>query len=187
MKRLFTLLVVALATLSTQAQNKIGYISIDAVVAVMPETQKANAELKEYNELLAKQYEEMNKDLEDKSAAFIKDSIKMNATEKEFRRDDIIKLSQDVNNFQNTAQEKMRARYQEKLAPVQDKAIEAIKSVAKKNGYTYVLDAQVVITGPQGDDLLPLVKKELGIKEPAATPAKATDAPKAAPKTPAKQ
>jgi outer membrane protein len=59
---------------------------------------------------------------------------------------------------------------QEKITPLKEKALATIKEVAKENGYTYILDANSVVVGPPGDDLIGLVKKKLGIKDtPAAT------------------
>jgi outer membrane protein len=39
--------------------------------------------------------------------------------------------------------------------------------VAKENGYTYVFNSAegLILVAPPSDDILPLVKKKLGIKE----------------------
>jgi outer membrane protein len=59
---------------------------------------------------------------------------------------------------------------QQKMTPIQQKAVETIRTVSKEKGYTYVLDNNAVLVGPPGDDILPIVKAKLGIKEvvPAA-------------------
>jgi outer membrane protein len=47
----------------------------------------------------------------------------------------------------------------------------AVQSVAKENGYSYILDINAVIVGPPGDNIMILVKNKLGIKEtPAPRP-----------------
>jgi outer membrane protein len=66
----------------------------------------------------------------------------------------------------------MQEKQQELLIPILTKALETIKMVATENKYTYVLDQNSVIVGPPGDDLLPLVKKKLGIKDAPKAPAK---------------
>ena len=38
-----------------------------------------------------------------------------------------------------------------------------LNTVAKENGYSYIIDASALIVSPPGDDILPLVKKKLGI------------------------
>ena len=52
----------------------------------------------------------------------------------------------------------------ELFQPIFDAAKEAIETVAKENGYTYIIDESVgVLLYAGGDDILPLVKTKLGI------------------------
>jgi len=183
MKKLIVAGVMALSFLGASAQTKIGYINTDEVIAAMPETDKANKEIQEYQESLAKQYDELQKEANDKSEQFVKDSATMSPSMKEIKREEIIKLIQRVNNFNTEAQDKTKQVAQTKFAPIQQKAMEAIKAVAKKNNYTYVLDINSVIVGPPGDDIAALVKKELGIKDTPAAPAQTNPATKAPAKT----
>lgn len=164
---------------AADAQTKIGYINPDELVASMPEASKADAELKEYQESLQLTGQEKFKKLQVEDSLFVKDSAKLSPSMKEIRRNELVKLYQEVQNWQQESQEMYQAKAQEKIAPIRNKAMDAIKTVAKENGYSYVLDINTVIVAPPGDDLLPLVKKKLGIKDtppatprPAATPVK---------------
>ena len=178
MKKLIVAGVMALSFLGASAQTKIGYVNTDEVIAAMPETEKANKEIQDYQESLAKQYDDLQKEANDKSEQFIKDSSTYSPSMKEIKREEIIKLIQRVNNFNTEAQDKTKQVAQQKFAPIQQKAMDAIKAVAKKNNYSYVLDVNSVIVGPPGDDILGLVKKELGIKETPAAPAQTPPATK---------
>lgn len=172
MKKLIVAGVMALGFLSASAQTKIGYVNTDEVIAAMPETEKANAELKDFQESLAKQYDDLEAEANEKSAKFVKDSATLSASMKEIKREEIIKLYQRIQNYNAEAQEKAKQAAQQKFAPIQQKAMEAIKAVAKKSSYSYILDVNSVLVGPPGDDILTLVKKELGIKDaPPAAPA----------------
>ncbi len=173
MKKLIVAGVMALSFLGATAQTKIGYISFDAVMGAMPETQKASKELQEYQESLIKAGEDLEKEANERTAQFIKDSATFSASMKEIKRGEIMTLIQRVNNYSNEIQEKLKEAQQQKIAPIQDKALNAIKAAAKKNGYSYVLDNNSVFVGPPGDDILSLVKKEMGIKETPAAPAAA--------------
>jgi outer membrane protein len=174
MKKLIVAGVMALGFLSASAQQKIGYVNTDEVIAAMPETDKANKELQEYQESLVKQGEELEKEANEKITQFGIDSAKMSASMKEIKRGELVALVQRVQGYNNEAQEKAKQEAQRKFKPIQDKAMDAIKAVAKKNGYAYVLDINSILVGPPGDDILPLVKKELGIVEkPATAPVKA--------------
>jgi outer membrane protein len=92
---------------------------------------------------------------------------------KEIRRNELVKLYARLQNYDQEVQEETQKYAQTKIAPVRTKALEAIKTVAKERGYTYVIDdaSSVLLVMPPGDDLLPLVKTKLGIKDAPAAPA----------------
>ncbi len=168
MKKLIVAGVMAMGIFSASAQTKIGYISTDELIAVMPEAEKADAELKEYQSALGQQGQDRMKELGLKDSLFVKDSAKLSPSMKEIKRKELIELYQKVQGFQTEAQEMYQEEAQKKIAPIRAKAMEAIRAVAKENGYTYILDVNAVIVAPPGDDVLALVKKKLGIKATAA-------------------
>ena len=159
------LLVSAAITYSASAQSKIGYINSDELMGDMPEAAKADAELKQFQTDLGKQGQDLMNDLNTKDSLFVKDSTSFSPSIKEIKRNELIKLYQRVQGWQNEAQELYQAEAQKKIVPIRNKALDAIKAVAKENGYGYVFDnAQgSLLIAPPGDDLLPLVKKKLGI------------------------
>ena len=173
MKKLIVAGVMVLGTfLNASAQNKIGYISLDELIGVMPEAEKADAELKEYQASLAQQGQDMMKELGDKDSLFVKDSAKLSPSMKEIKRNELIALYQRVQGWNQQAQDMYQQKAQEKITPLKEKAMATIKEVAKENGYSYVLDANTVMVGPPGDDLIGLVKKKLGIKDAPPVPQK---------------
>lgn len=174
MKKLIVAGFMALGIFNASAQTKIGYVSTDELIGVMPEAEKADAELKDYQASLSQQGQDMMKDLGIKDSLFVKDSAKLSASMKEIKRNELITLYQRVQGWQTQAQEMYQQKAQEKIAPIRAKAMDAIRLVAKENGYSYILDINAVIVAPPGDDVLPLVKRKLGIKDaaPAAAPPK---------------
>ncbi len=172
MKQLFLVAAMTLSIFGASAQNKIGYISTDELIGVMPEAQKADAELKEYQTSLAQQGQDMMKELNDKDSLFVRDSAKLSPSMKEIKRNELVALYQRAQNWNQQAQEMYQQEAQKKIAPLRTKALDAIRAVAKESGYAYILDINSVIVGPPGDDVLALVKKKLGIKDAPAAPAK---------------
>ncbi|MEI7963863.1 MAG: OmpH family outer membrane protein [Chitinophagaceae bacterium] len=172
MKKLIVAAVMAFGMLSASAQTKIGYIDTDELIGSMPEVSKIDTELKEYQASLIQQGQDKAKDADDKAAQFVKDSIKMTPSMKEIKRGEIVALYQEVQNWNQIAQDKYNQKAQEKIAPIKAKAFEAINAVAKEKGYSYVIDAStsVLLVKPAGDDLMPFVKAKLGIKETPAKP-----------------
>jgi outer membrane protein len=173
MKKLVVATLMTLTIFGASAQQKIGYISTDELISVMPEAEKADSELKEYQTSLAQQGQDMMTELNNKDSLFVKDSAKLSPSMKEIKKNELISLYQRVQNWNQQAQEMYQQEAQKKITPIKTKALETIRAVAKESGYAYILDNNAVIVGPSGDDILPLVKKKLGIKEaPAAAPKK---------------
>lgn len=172
-------------TLSAQA-NKIGYISTEELIGAMPEAEKANTELQEYQTALQQQYSSYLKELNELDSLFARDSATMSKATKELKRNDMISLYQKVQGWQQTSQQMIGEKQQTLLGPIQRKAIENIRSVAKEGGYTYVFEAGSLLVSPPADDILPLVKKKMGIvdKAPANAPKTGAAAPTNTPAKP---
>jgi len=173
MKKFLVVAVLAFSTFTASAQQKTGYINLDDLIGSMPEAENADKELKEYQASLTQQGQDMMTELTAKDSAFVKDSVKLSNSMKEIKRNELIGLYQKVQNWNQQAQDMYQAKAQQLVAPIHEKALETVKTVAKESGYVYVLEASAVIVGPPGDDILPLVKKKLGIKDsPAVAPKK---------------
>ena len=164
MKKLLVVVFMAFSALGSSAQQKIGYINTDELIGVMPEAEKADSELKEYQASLAQQGQDMMNELNNKDSLFVKDSAKLSPSMREIKKNELIALYQRVQNWNQQAQDMYQQEAQKKIAPLRSKAMDAIKMVAKENGYAYILDNNSVIVGPPGDDVLDLVKKKLNIK-----------------------
>ena len=181
MKKLIAAVVVGVAILGSahtafaqvKSEVKIGYISTEELIGVMPEAEKATGQLQDYQAALQQQGNDYLTELNEKDSLFARDSAKLSTAAKELRRTGLIELYQKVQGWREVMQQKMQEKQQELLIPIRTKALETIKLVAKENGYTYILDQNSVIVGPPNEDVLTLVKKKLGIKDaPAAAPAK---------------
>lgn len=185
MKKLFTVAVIALASLSlttsAQAQTKIGYISSQELLSVMPETRKADSTLQQLRAALIQNAQEKETKLNADIEKFNADSAKYSEAIKIVKRQELQKAYQELAGEEQRIQEQLQQKQQELLAPIQKKANEAIQAAAKEAAYTYVFEREVLIVAPQGEDILPLVAKKLNIKLPGQA------APAAAPATPAKK
>ncbi len=85
---------------------------------------------------------------------------------REAKMQDIGLLEQRIQQYEQESQQRIDARKKELYQPVIEKLTQTIKDVAKENGYTYVIDNSlgVIISAPEGDDILPLVQKKLNIQ-----------------------
>lgn len=161
---LFAAIVFAQCFTHVIAQTKIGYISVDEIFALMPETRKADSTLAAYQKDLADEYAKQEAELNAAIEKFIKDSVTMTAAIKEAKRSD---LQTRVSGMSKKKQDFNAAFENEKgkqIKPIQDKLLATIKAVAKENGYGHVLYKEQAIVFPETDDITALVKKKLGIK-----------------------
>ena len=85
---------------------------------------------------------------------------------REAKIQDAMLLEQRIQQYEQTSQQKLDAKKAELFQPLITSTTEIIKTVAKENGYTYVIDnsLSILIMAPDGDDILPLVKKKLNIQ-----------------------
>ena len=166
MKNFRTLLLIALITLgfnTVQAQAKVGHISTDLLISLMPETKALNTEL----EKLSKTYESELKAEEAKYGAKLKKYQAEQASQTdEVNQQRAAEVQQDQQNLYQASQiarEDITKKRNEKLKPILEKAKKAIDEVATAQGFTYVLEASTLIVA-NGTDLLPAVKAKLGIQ-----------------------
>ncbi|HTB52610.1 MAG TPA: OmpH family outer membrane protein [Ferruginibacter sp.] len=165
MKKLLVLSLMAFTFLGASAQNKIGYINTEDLINSMPEADKANSALQDYQTSLTQQGNDYLTELNEKDSIFVRDSAKLSPAARELRRNDLVALYQKVQNWNQTMQQMINEKQQALLVPIRQKAIQAIKDVSKENGFTYILDQQALLVSPPSEDILPLVKKKLGIKD----------------------
>ncbi|HUR12043.1 MAG TPA: OmpH family outer membrane protein [Flavitalea sp.] len=185
MKKLFTLIALSFAlfvfTNAANAQSKIGYISTQDLIGVMPETVKADSNLRQFQAALVTSAREKEESLNNAIEKFNKDSATFTAAVKEVKRADLQKAYQELTGEDQRIQSLLEQKRNELVAPIQRKALETIQTVAKESGYTHVFERDALLVAPPGDDILPLVAKKMNIKLPPAS------GPAAAPKTGGRQ
>ena len=155
----------SLATHQANAQLKFGYISSQELISAMPEYKKADTAMAQFQAALNERYNEMVRDFNHKDSLLgSKDTAKYTKAQLELQRRDLGQLYLKIQGWQQEAQRLSQNKEQELLTPIYDKAKKAITDVAKENGYTFVFNKEQLLVSPPGDDLLPLVKKKLGLK-----------------------
>lgn len=172
MKKFFAAAFITLCALTisayTQAQNKIGYISTEDLVSLMPETVKADSNLTQYREALIQNAQDKENALQAAIEKFNKDSVNMSSSVKDVKRGELQKMLSELQSESQRIQQQLQQRQNELIAPINKKAFDAIQAVAKESGYSYVFEKGALLVAPPADDILPLVAKKMNIKLPAA-------------------
>ena len=163
MKKIILMLALVLPMLASA--QKLGHINSQELLASMPELKDMQAKL----DTLAGQYEvqfaNMQEEFNKKVAEFQQQQSTMTAGVREFRQQEIAEMEQRIYIFRETAQKDIQSKQQEFLMPIQKRMLEAIQKVGAEQGCTYVMDAMAMLyIAPDALDIMPLVKKELGIQ-----------------------
>ena len=169
MKKLINLTVVfILLSAATFAQaQKFGHINFVQLIDAMPEKAESLKTLqKEYTEVQGL-IEEMSVEFNKKLVAAQKGYDTLSKTGQQMIEQDLQEKQQRIQQFQSSAEERLVKRREELLNPIIEKAEAAVKLIAEKEGLIYVFDtskgSQVLYFSAKSIDILPLVKKQLGI------------------------
>lgn len=173
MKKLFLVLLLAGAAMSVSAQ-KYGHLNFGNLIALMPETKKADEQLKVLRDSLVAKGEVMAKAFQEKYIAALQEvqEGKLSPLQQQKMQEDLEKEQQNLANYEQEVGQKVQARREELLKPIIDKAEKAVADIAKENGYVLVFDTSVfnaILFAQDSDDLMPLLKVKLGLPDqPAA-------------------
>jgi outer membrane protein len=154
------------ATLSAQTP-KYGHMNLGNLLELMPETKKANEDLKVFTDKLAAKDDSLTKAF---SASYQKLEKEygeggLTPVQLEQRKAELQKQQEFIQKFEQDAQQMVGAKREELLRPILNKITETIKTVAKENSYLMVFDTSsgVMLFANDSDDVTALVKKKLGI------------------------
>lgn len=167
MRHLSTLLLVAVFSLGFGVANaqKIGHINTEKLLAEMPETKSLKTELQRLAKTYRDDIEEMIKKLEAKMEKYQREGETQTKETNQKRAIEVQQERTKIAQAQQTADQEMQKKYQEKTVPILKKAEEAIRTVATEKGITYVFDStpgKGLIVYDKGEDIYNAVKAKLG-------------------------
>jgi outer membrane protein len=155
-------------TFAAGAQNlKFGHIDLQALVQVMPERAKAETEFNNFQNDLEEVFGEMNQNYQQKLSELEKLGTETSEVRRNAKITELQELQQRIQNYQVNASQQLQQKQADLLAPVFDKAEQAIEEVGKEQGLLYVFDigSRVVLyKSNQSVDIMPMVKQKLNIK-----------------------
>ena len=168
-----------LAPRTAQAQQKIGYTSVEYVLSQMPESKQIESDLKAYGSQLEAQLKAKQAAFQTKLDAYQKGGASMTDIVKKDTEKELQQMQQGLQEFSQTAQQSIQQRQQTALRPVLDKIQKNIDAVADESGYAYVLNSDagsspVLLHGPKDGDISDLVLKKMGITPTKEAPTPST-------------
>jgi outer membrane protein len=167
------LLIAAAAPPPAQAQDKIAYANIEAIISLMPETKSAAQGVDSLGRQLAKELQ-VKQDYEKQRYEEAQKAAQKGATEAELDkfRSELKLLDDEIRRKSENADSTMARKKVELMQPVLHKLEATIKEIAKAEGYAFVLNSvdgqgnSIVLYGQDDRDITKKILTKLGIPIP---------------------
>ncbi len=164
--RLSLIVLFAFFVANTNAQKNFGHIDANKLFTVMPEKEKASAELQDYSKQLETELTKMQDELKKKYDDYQANGDKMSDLIKQTKEKELQDLNTRIQSYQQQAQQDLQKKEQELMQPIYEKIRKAIKEVGEEKKFTYIFDVAVLLHySSESTDVFDLVKTKLGIKD----------------------
>lgn len=158
--------------------QKIGYADWDRIFNEMPEFKQIDSELKAHRTQLESQMDAKQKDFQAKYDAFTKLAPTTPDAVRADKQRELENLQESIQKFQQDAQTSFENKRNSLMEPVFTKVGKAIEETAKENGFTFIINPQllgggdILLYSDSKYDISDLVLKKLGVtpKPAAVTP-----------------
>lgn len=145
--------------------QKFGHVNTQELFAQMPEMNQVKLKMDTIQNQYEMQLASMNEEIQRKAQDYQSQEATMPDAVKQIRQQELQEMQQRIQLFYQTAEQDIQKKQQELLLPVHEKMVKAIKTVGDREGYTYIFDSAAMQYIAEGaNDVMPAVKKELGIK-----------------------
>lgn len=138
MKKL-VLMLMLLAPMTMMAQ-KFGKVNTQTIMQALPDVAKANGELEALQKQKDNELKAMQEEFQRKADEYQKGASTMNATAKQQKETELQGLQQKIQQAYQDNSQAMQKLQQEKISPITDRLVNAIKAVGKAGGYVYIMD-----------------------------------------------
>jgi outer membrane protein len=150
-----------------QGSLKIGVFNAQEVITVMPEYNAAMTELENMNLKYQTEAKKLQEEFEKKYQEYASTAETLDPAIRQYKETELARLQQSIQEFAANAENTLKKKNQELMAPIANKIQQAIKKVGDENGFTYIIDNSANIVpyvSPSAENVLPLVKKALNIQ-----------------------
>jgi outer membrane protein len=165
-------------TFAQTTDQKFGYANFESIFTQMPDSKQIENALKIHGDQLKAQLDAKYKEYQSKVTIYkglpatTPDAIRAD------KEAELTQLQQNIQKFQQDAQESLQKKQNDLMEPVFAKIGKAIEAVAKENGFTYIFTAKsltgdnVILYADEKYNVSTLVLKKLGVTIPVAAATK---------------
>lgn len=120
--------------------QKFGKVNTQTIMQALPDVAKANGELEALQKQKDNELKAMQEEFQRKADEYQKGASTMNATAKQQKETELQGLQQKIQQAYQDNSQAMQKLQQEKISPITDRLVNAIKAVGKAGGYVYIMD-----------------------------------------------
>ncbi|MCZ6671511.1 MAG: OmpH family outer membrane protein [Verrucomicrobia bacterium] len=126
------------------AEQKIGFVSTEAIIALLPMTKRANDELADMQTKFLTQGQGMQADMKAKYDELVakNETGQLSDNLKQLGQQEMTQMQQDLNEHSQRSQETLTKRRNVLFKPILKQVNETIQQVSKDLGFDIVLDVQ---------------------------------------------
>ena len=161
----------------TTPSQKIGYADWEYIFGQTPDYKQIDNELKTHSAQLQNQLQAKYTEYQAKLNAFNGMPATTPEAVKKDKEAELAQVQESIQKFQQDAQTSLQKKQSDLMVPVFSKVGKAIEAVAKENGFTFIINAQVsggqdvLLYSDEKYNISDLVLKKLGITPaPVTTP-----------------
>jgi len=146
-----------------QKNVKLGHINSQELMQIMPGRDSIQSVLQKEVAELESTLKTMYAEYESRSNDYMQNQTGWTELIRQTKQREIQDMETRIREFQQNAQTKMQEREAELTKPIIDRAKKAIEDVAREGNYTYVFDGATLLYSQDSEDIMPQVKKKLGL------------------------
>lgn len=172
-KTILGIIMAAFAFMGTvSAQQKVGHLNSVDIISVMPDFKQMQDDIQKQKDAYTKVLEGMYQDYDKKQKELQAKSQDKSTPDVilETMIQELQQLQQRITDFEEKVNSDLQKAQQDKMKPINDKYLKAVKEVAEGSGYSYIIDVAsgaVAYFPDKTNDVTDLVLKKMGITTPA--------------------
>jgi len=165
MKKIIVSLLLFLPLGLMAQELKIAIVNTNEILTTLPDYTDVENEMAKMNQQYQQEYKAMDERFTRMYSDYMSQVDSLAENIKVMRMQEIQEFQARMENFVPIAQEEMQKKERALMTPIQEKIQKAITSVGEENGYTFIINQQVLLyKGNNAIDATNLVKAKLGIK-----------------------
>ena len=167
MKKIVLIAASALIAMSAFAQNKFAHVNFSELVQLCPEADEARTKIAAASREAQETYQAMVEEFQTKYQQYESKAATWSDSIRSSKERELQEIQGRIQEFGQSVDAELQQQQQTLMAPIYQKAKEAVDQLAKAGNYIYVFDINSLLyyDESQSTDLTPAARKALNIPE----------------------